>query len=71
MHKDSVKPGQRVLIVDDLIATGGTTKAMVELVESLGGIVVGIVVLMELEGLNGRSKVAEYRLNSAITYPGK
>lgn len=71
MHKDSIKPGQRVLIVDDLIATGGTTKAMVELIESLGGVVVGIVVLMELEGLNGRSKVAEYRLNSAITYPGK
>jgi adenine phosphoribosyltransferase len=71
MHKDSIKPGQKVLIVDDLIATGGTTKAMVELIESLGGIVVGIVVLMELEGLNGRSKVANYRLNSAIIYPGK
>ncbi len=71
MHKDSIKPGQKVLIVDDLIATGGTTKAMVELIESLGGIVVGIVVLMELEGLNGRSKVTNYRLNSAIIYPGK
>jgi adenine phosphoribosyltransferase len=71
MHKDSIKPGQKVLIVDDLIATGGTTKAMVELIESLGGEVVGIVVLMELKGLNGRSKVATYRLDSAITYPGK
>lgn len=71
MHKDSIKPGQKVLIVDDLIATGGTTKAMIELIESLGGIVVGIVVLMELEGLKGRSKVTEYRLDSAITYPGK
>lgn len=71
MHKDSIKAGQKVLIVDDLIATGGTTKAMIELIESLGGEVVGIVVLMELEGLNGRSKVANYRLNSAISYSGK
>ena len=55
MHKDSIKPGQKVLIVDDLIATGGTTKAMIDLVESLGGEVVGIVVLMELAGLQGRS----------------
>jgi adenine phosphoribosyltransferase len=71
MHKDSIKPGQKVLIVDDLIATGGTTRAMVELIESLGGEVVGIVVLMELPGLDGRSKVADYRLESAITYAGK
>lgn len=71
MHKDSIKPGQKVLIVDDLIATGGTTRAMVELIESLGGEVVGIVVLMELAGLDGRSKVADYRLESAITYAGK
>lgn len=71
MHKDSVKPGQRVLIVDDLIATGGTTRAMVDLVESLGGKVVGIVVLMELAGLEGRKKIEGYRLESAIKYPGK
>lgn len=71
MHKDSIKPGQKVLIVDDLIATGGTTKAMVELVESLGGKVVGIVVLMELAGLEGRKKIEGYRLDSAIVYPGK
>lgn len=71
MHKDSVKPGQRVLIVDDLIATGGTTKAMIDLVESLGGEVVGIVVLMELAGLEGRKKIEGYRLDSAIVYPGK
>ncbi len=71
MHKDSIKPGQRVLIVDDLIATGGTTKAMVDLVESLGGVVVGIVVLMELAGLEGRKKIEGYRLDSAIVYPGK
>lgn len=71
MHKDSIKPGQKVLIVDDLIATGGTTKAMIDLVESLGGVVVGIVVLMELAGLEGRKKIEGYRLNSAIIYPGK
>ena len=64
MHKDSIKPGQRVLIVDDLIATGGTTKAMVDLVESLGGEVAGIVVLMELAGLEGRKKIEGYRLDS-------
>lgn len=71
MHKDSIKTGQRVLIVDDLIATGGTTEAMIKLVESLGGQVVGVVVLMELAGLKGREKIAGYRLDSAIQYPGK
>ena len=70
MHKDSIQPGQKVLIVDDLIATGGTTEAMVKLVESLGGEVVGIVVLMELAGLKGREKLAGYRLDSAICYQG-
>ena len=71
MHKDSIKPGQKVLIVDDLIATGGTTEAMIKLVESLGGEVVGVVVLMELEGLNGRERIKGYRLDSAIKYEGK
>lgn len=71
MHKDSVKKGQKVLIVDDLIATGGTTEAMVKLVESLGGEVVGIVVLMELAGLKGRERIRDYRLESAIVYEGK
>ncbi len=71
MHKDSVKKGQKVLIVDDLIATGGTTEAMIKLVESLGGEVVGVCVLMELEGLKGRDKIKGYRLDSAIKYPGK
>ncbi len=54
MHKDSIQKGQKVLIVDDLIATGGTTEAMIKLIESLGGEVVGVVVLIELAGLNGR-----------------
>lgn len=71
MHKDSIKPGQKVLVVDDLIATGGTIQAMIELIQSLGGEVVGIVVLMELAGLKGREKLANYRLDSAITYEGK
>ena len=71
MHKDSIKPGQKVLIVDDLIATGGTTEAMIKLVEQLGGEVVGVVVLIELAGLKGREKIAGYRLDSAICYEGK
>lgn len=70
MHKDSIKPGQKVLIVDDLIATGGTTEAMVKLIESLGGEVAGIVVLIELAGLKGRERMNGYRLESAICYPG-
>ena len=71
MHKDSIKPGQKVLVVDDLIATGGTTEAMIQLIESLGGKVVGVVVLMELAGLKGRDRLAGYRLDSAISYEGK
>lgn len=71
IHKDSIKPGQRVLIVDDLIATGGTTKAMIELIERLGGEVAGIVVMMELARLKGRENLEGYRLESAICYEGK
>lgn len=71
MHRDSIRPGQRVLIVDDLIATGGTTEAMIRLIEQLGGEVAGIVVLIELAGLKGREKLAGYRLESAICYSGK
>ena len=71
MHKDSIRPGQRVLIVDDLIATRGTTEAMIKLIESLGGVVAGVVVLMELAGLKGRERLKGYRLDSAICYPGK
>ena len=71
MHKDSIQKGQKVLIVDDLIATGGTTEAMIRLIESLGGEVVGVVVLMELAGLKGRERISDYRLESAIRYEGK
>ena len=57
MHKDSIKPGQKVVIVDDLIATGGTIEAIAKMVERLGGTVVKIVFLMELAGLKGRGKI--------------
>lgn len=71
MHKDSIKPGQKVLIVDDLIATGGTTEAMIKLIESLGGEVTGLLFLMELAGLKGRERLKNYRMESAIIYEGK
>ena len=71
MHKDSIKKGQKVLIVDDLIATGGTTEAMIKLIEELGGEVVGMVFLMELAGLKGRERLKDYRMESAIIYEGK
>jgi len=71
MHKDAMKPGQKVLVVDDLIATGGTTEAMVKLIEQLGGEVVGLVFLMELAGLKGRERLKGYRMEAAIDYEGK
>lgn len=71
MHKDSIKKGQKVVIIDDLIATGGTIEAIVELVEQLGGEVVKIIFLMELEGLSGREKLAGYDVESVIRYSGK
>ncbi len=71
MHKDSIKPGQKVLIVDDLIATGGTTEVMIKLIESLGGEVAGVVVLIELAGLEGRKRLNGYRIDAAICYEGK
>lgn len=60
MHKDAIKAGQRVLITDDLLATGGTIEATIKLVEELGGIVVGIAFLIELDGLNGMDKLQGY-----------
>ena len=71
IHKDSIKKGQKVLLVDDLIATGGTIEAMTKLVEELGGEVAGILVLMELKGLKGREKLSKYNLYSALSYEGK
>lgn len=71
MHVDAIKPGQKVVIVDDLIATGGTVEAAARLVEQLGGEVVKICFLMELAGLKGREKLAAYDVASVITYEGK
>lgn len=71
MHKDSIKPGDRVVIVDDLIATGGTTEAMIKLIESIGGKVVKVVFVMELEGLEGRKLLSGYDVASVLKYPDK
>ena len=68
MHADGVIEGQRVLIVDDLLATGGTMKACVDLVKKLGGEVVGVAVLIELMGLNGRDKIDVDDIHSVLTY---
>ena len=71
MHKDSIKPGQKVAIIDDLIATGGTIEAAIKLVEQLGGEVVKVVFLMELAGLKGRERLKGYDVASVICYDGK
>lgn len=71
IHKDAIRPGQKVVIIDDLIATGGTTKAIIRLIERLGGEVVKIVFLMELAGLSGRKQLSGYKVDSVICYEGK
>ncbi|MCI6430507.1 MAG: adenine phosphoribosyltransferase [Oliverpabstia sp.] len=71
MHKDSIKPGQRVVLIDDLIATGGTIEAAIKMIEALGGEVVKIVFLMELAGLKGRERLKNYDVASVICYEGK
>lgn len=71
IHKDAIQPGQKVVIIDDLIATGGTTEAIIKMVEELGGEVVKIVFLMELAGLKGRERLSGYDIDSAIIYEGK
>ena len=71
MHKDAIQPGQKVVIVDDLIATGGSAEAAAKLVEKLGGQIVRMVFVMELAGLEGRKKLAGYDVQSLIVYPGK
>lgn len=71
MHKDSIKLGQKVVLVDDLIATGGTIEAAIKLVEELGGKVVKVIFLMELAGLKGRERLKGYDVASVISYPGK
>jgi len=71
IHKDAIQPGQKVVVVDDLIATGGSAGAAVKLVERLGGKVVKMVFVMELAGLEGRKKLEGYDIQSLIVYPGK
>lgn len=71
IHKDAIQPGQKVVIIDDLIATGGTTEAIIKMVEELGGEVVRCVFLMELAGLKGRERLNGYDIDSAIIYEGK
>lgn len=71
MHLDSIKPGQKVVLVDDLIATGGTVEACIQMIEELGGEVVKIIFLMELAGLKGRDKLKGYDVDSVIIYEGK
>ncbi|MCI5877990.1 MAG: adenine phosphoribosyltransferase [Lachnospiraceae bacterium] len=71
IHKDAIKPGQKVVLVDDLIATGGTMEAAAKLVEQLGGEVVKMIFLIELAGLEGRKKLAKYDLASVVSYDGK
>ncbi|AEY66471.1 adenine phosphoribosyltransferase [Clostridium sp. BNL1100] len=68
MHSDAIKPGQRVLIVDDLLATGGTTQANIKLIEKLGGEVAGIVYFIELMSLNGRDKLKGYKVDSLVKF---
>ncbi|MFS0780794.1 adenine phosphoribosyltransferase [Bacillus sp. 1P06AnD] len=68
IHKDAIKPGQRVLITDDLLATGGTIEATIQLVEELGGVVAGIAFLIELSYLDGRSKLDGYDVLTLMNY---
>lgn len=68
MHADAIKPGDRVVIVDDLLATGGTCNALCQLIERQGGIVAGIVFLIELEILNGRKLLDKYNVHSVVKY---
>ena len=70
IHKDAIKPGQKVVVIDDLIATGGTIEAAVKLIEELGGEVVKVVFLMELAGLKGRERLKDYDVESVICYEG-
>ena len=71
MHIDSVAPGQKVVLVDDLIATGGTMEAAAALVEKLGGEVVKLIFLLELAGLEGRKRLEKYDVGCVVSYPGK
>ncbi|NHM30441.1 adenine phosphoribosyltransferase [Neobacillus terrae] len=68
IHRDAIRPGQRVLITDDLLATGGTIEATIKLVEELGGVVAGIAFLIELSYLNGRDKLKDYDIMTLMEF---
>jgi adenine phosphoribosyltransferase len=68
MHGDGIEPGQRALLMDDLLATGGTCRAAIDLVERLGGVVVGTAFLVELAFLNGRERISDYNVRSVLTF---
>jgi len=70
MHRDAIRPGQRILLVDDLIATGGTMKASIELVEELGGVVVAAAFVIDLPDLHGKEKLRGYRVISLVEFEG-
>ena len=71
IHKDAIKPGQKVIIIDDLIATGGTLEAIIKLVERLGGIVVKICCLIDLPDLGGKEKINKYDVETVVAFEGK
>ena len=71
VHKDDIFEGEKLVLIDDLLATGGTMEAACELVEKLGGKIVKVLFLLELEGLNGRAKLENYDAESIVKYPGK
>jgi adenine phosphoribosyltransferase len=70
IHQDAINPGEKVLIIDDLLATGGTVKGVTELVEGLNGKIISIAFVIELFDLNGRDKLKGYNIYSLIKFPG-
>lgn len=68
IHRDAIRPGQRILVVDDLLATGGTARAIAGMIESLGARVVGLAFLIELSGLNGRQNLDGWRVHAPLVY---
>ena len=70
-NKDAIIPGQKVMVIDDLLATGGTVKATINLIERLGGIVVGCAFLIELVDLKGREVIGNYPIKSLVEYEGE
>lgn len=68
IHRDAIQPGQRILVVDDLLATGGTSRGVVRMVEQLGGVICGLLYLIELSYLGGRDKLVDYEVYSLVKY---